>query len=327
MDKKELRIIFMGTPDFAVKTLQQMTENNLQVVAVVTAPDKAAGRGRKIQSSPVKKYAVDQLIQVMQPQNLKDERFIEKLQSYKPDLFIVVAFRMLPEVVWTIPPLGCVNLHASVLPQYRGAAPINRAIINGEEETGVTTFFIEKHIDTGNIIFQEKEPIHYSDNAETLHDRLMEKGAKLIIKTIEAIASGEVKPIRQESLVEDKQELKPAPKIHKEDCKINWHQSIDQVYNFIRGLSPYPGAWTILVHDFTGKSMFLKTFQASIQREQHIYPIGEIIVENKQQLKIAVEGGYIKIHELQAEGKKRLPTKDFLLGFDILQYHIQLENI
>ena len=201
MDKKARRIIFMGTPDFAVKTLQQMIENNLQLVAVVTAPDKPAGRGRKLQSSTVKKYAVDQLIPVMQPQNLNDERFIDRLQSYKPDVFIVVAFRMLPEVVWSIPPLGCVNLHASLLPQYRGAAPINRAIMNGEEETGFTTFYNKKHIDTGNIICREKEPIHYSDNAETLHDRLKEKGAKLIIKTIETIASGEVKPIDRKSVV------------------------------------------------------------------------------------------------------------------------------
>src|SRR5690606_1319217 len=238
---RELRIVFMGTPDFAVETLKYILDNNYNVVGVVTAPDRPAGRGRKLQQSAVKKFATEKGLEVLQPTNLKEEEFIKSLGALQANLQVVVAFRMLPKVVWGMPQFGTFNLHASLLPSYRGAAPINWAIINGEKETGVTTFFLNHDIDTGDIIFQEREPIHEDDTAGTLYERLIHKGADLVLKTVRMIAEGKHTTQKQPQV-----ELKNAPKIFKEDCKINWNMPAEAVINFIRGLSPYPAAWTIL---------------------------------------------------------------------------------
>ncbi len=302
-----MRIIYLGTPDFAVAGLKTLIENNYNVVAVVTAPDKPAGRGKKIQETAVKKYALSQNIDVLQPTNLKDEAFLSKLKSYKADLQIVVAFRMLPEKVWNMPPLGTFNLHASLLPQYRGAAPINRAIMNGEIETGVTTFFLKHEIDTGNIILREKINIHETMDAGELHDCLMEIGADLILKTVQLIENDKVEETPQDSIAET--ELKSAPKIFKQDCKIDWSFDAKTIYNHIRGLSPYPAAWTKL----NGKS--LKIFKGETLIEKHNLNVGDIKTDNKTYLQIAVKDGFYKVSELQIEGKKRMAVADFLRGY------------
>ena len=274
---KDLRIIFLGTPDFAATSLQKLVENQVNVVAVVTAPDKPKGRGKKVATSAVKDYALQAGIPVLQPTNLKSEEFRSELGSYQADLQIVVAFRMLPVAVWDMPRLGTFNLHASLLPQYRGAAPINWAIINGEKETGITTFFLKHEIDTGEIIFQEKEPITADDTVGTLYVRLMDKGAELVLKTVQAIAAGDYPQLPQEST----SELKPAPKIFKEDCRIRWEQKASAVRDFIRGLSPYPGAWTTL----DGK--VLKVYAAELTETEAKQP-GKLEVVNKNQLQSAV---------------------------------------
>lgn len=300
-----LRIIFMGTPEFAVPSLEILIANKLNVVAVITAPDKPQGRGQKISFSPVKECAVAHNIPVLQPTNLKSPAFLDELKSYEANLQIVVAFRMLPEVVWSMPSFGTFNLHASLLPQYRGAAPINWAIINGEKETGVTTFFLKHEIDTGSIIFQETEPITHEDTVGTLYERLMQKGSSLVLKTVRAIEKGDYPSLPQSSEVE----IKHAPKIFKETCEINWNQTSEQVYNFVRGLSPYPTAWT-KINDKTYKIIGVKHGGFM----QHTKNIGTVETDNKNFLYFRTVDGLISIEELQPEGKRKMNIKEFFRG-------------
>lgn len=294
----------MGTPEFAVPSLEILVENKFNVVAVVTAPDKPQGRGQKLTSSPVKQSAEKNNIPVLQPTNLKAPEFIDELRRYNANLQIVVAFRMLPEVVWAMPSIGTFNLHGSLLPQYRGAAPINWAIINGEKETGVTTFFLKHEIDTGSIIFQEKEPIHENDNVGTVYERLMHKGAELVLKTVHAIASGVYPSIAQNENIE----IKHAPKIFKETCEINWDQPSTKVIDFVRGLSPYPSAWTIL------NQKTFKIFKARHVTNNSNNGGGKIETDNKKFLHIKTSDGYVAIEELQPEGKKRMTIEEFFRG-------------
>lgn len=311
-DNKSMKIIFMGTPEFAVACLQKLVENQCEVVAVVTAPDKPAGRGLQLQASPVKAYAVSQGIPVLQPEKLKNPDFLAELHSYKAGLQIVVAFRMLPEVVWAMPPLGTFNLHASLLPQYRGAAPINWAIINGETETGVTTFFLQHEIDTGKIIFQEKEPILSQDNVGTLYKRLMHKGATLVLRTVQAIETNDYPQIAQPEV----EFINHAPKIFKETCEINWHLSADKVHNFVRGLSPYPAAWTTLQEKIC--KVFESKSISNENREEIDSAIGSISTDGKTYLHFKCADGWLAIEELQLEGKKRMKIEEFLRGFRLL---------
>lgn len=308
MTDKKLRIIFMGTPEFAVPSLQQLIEAGFNVVAVITAPDKPKGRGKKLGTSPVKDYALSQQLPVLQPVNLKDPGFQEQLRSFQADLQVVVAFRMLPEAVWSMPPLGSFNLHASLLPQYRGAAPINWAIINGEQETGVTTFMLKHEIDTGNILFQEKEPIHRDDNVGTLYERLMKKGAELVVKTARAIEAGnyELKPQAESQFPAG---ISHAPKIFKETCEINWEQPAEKVRDFIRGLSPYPAAWTTL----DGKIM--KVYAAEISPKSSSNAPGTVVSDGKTYLAFRAKDRLLELKEVQLEGKKRMETEAFLRGF------------
>ena len=299
-----MKIVFMGTPDFAVASLDALVQANFDVVAVVTAPDKPAGRGQKLSESAVKKYAVEKGIAVLQPEKLKNPEFIEQLKSYQADLQVVVAFRMLPEVVWNMPPKGTINLHGSLLPQYRGAAPINHAIINGEKESGVTTFFLTHEIDTGNIILSESTPIADNETAGDLHDKLMHIGANLLVKTLKAIEAGEV----SEQPQPQSGNLKHAPKIFKEDCKIDWNNPAQMIYNLIRGLSPYPTAFTFL-NDKT-----LKIFKAEIEHKEPGIVAGGFLTDGKTFLKFAAKDGFIKLLDIQYEGKKRMPIEDFLRG-------------
>jgi methionyl-tRNA formyltransferase len=309
---KKLRIVFMGTPDFAVASLHQLIEDGQQVVAVVTATDKPAGRGRELRSSPVKNAALSLGIPVLQPAKLNDSEFLEKLHSLQPDLQVVVAFRMLPETVWKLPRIGTVNLHASLLPQYRGAAPINWAIINGEKYTGVTTFFINQEIDTGEILFQEKTRIDDDDTAGTLHDQLKESGSRLLVKTVQKITLGDYARKPQAYIANDEM-LKSAPKINKADCRINWSAGIHEISNFIRGLSPYPAAWS----ELTGEkgNFTLKIYRAEAFGEKHVLPFGTILSDDKTFLKVAANGGFIAIKELQLPGKNKLAIHEFLKGF------------
>jgi methionyl-tRNA formyltransferase len=307
---RNLRIIFMGTPEFAVPSLQILVENNFNVVAVVTAPDKPKGRGLQVSTSPVKDYAVTKNIPVLQPSNLKSSVFLEELRSYEANLQVVVAFRMLPEVVWNMPAHGTFNLHASLLPQYRGAAPINWAIINGEPETGITTFFLQHEIDTGSIIYQEKEDIKDDDDAGKLYERLMHKGAQLVLKTVIDIQKGEYPNIPQPR---DK-EFKHAPKIFKETCEINWGLNSRNVYNFIRGLSPYPCAWTNVISNKTSKIFKVKPTEISAQ---DVKP-GTVISDNKSFIQISTADYFVDVVELQMEGKKRMGVEEFLRGNRIL---------
>ncbi len=300
----KLRVIFMGTPEFAVSSLQKLVESECQVVAVITAPDKPAGRGLQLTPSPVKQYAVSQGIPILQPEKLKNAAFLEELRSYNADLQVVVAFRMLPEVVWNMPPKGTFNLHASLLPKYRGAAPINWAIINGETETGVTTFFLEHEIDTGKIIFQEKESIHYDDNVGTLYERLMNKGAELVVRTVKAVEAGNYPQTPQPH----DEELKAAPKIFKETCEIQWNQPTESVRNFIRGLAPYPAAWTTL----NGK--LCKIYKSSVATQIPTDNGSQLFTDNKHVLLFKTADGWLSIDELQLEGKKRMGVEEFLRG-------------
>jgi methionyl-tRNA formyltransferase len=306
-----MRIIFMGTPDFAVATLQRLVENGFEVVAAITAPDKPVGRGQKMSESPVKKYALSQGIPVLQPEKLKNKAFLEELANYKADLQVVVAFRMLPEAVWAMPKMGTINLHGSLLPQYRGAAPINWAVINGEIMTGVTTFFIEKEIDTGNIIFSENIEIKATDTAGDLHDRMMWIGGDLMVKTVKAIESGVYTSVKQDF----SKELKPAPKIFKETCKIEWQKEAKTIYDFVRGLSPYPAAWTTL----DGK--VLKIFETEIVNEElleldnFVFEEFKLKTDHKKHLLIQTSDSFLAIKSLQLEGKKRMTTEEFLRGY------------
>lgn len=305
---KNLRIVFMGTPDFALESLRQLVENQYNVVGVVTIPDKFAGRGQKLQSSPVKLYAESQQIPVLQPTNLKDENFIYALKGWQPDLQIVVAFRMLPKVVWQLPKYGTFNLHASLLPAYRGSAPINWAIVNGETKTGVTTFFIDEKIDTGAIILQAEMPISERETAGTLHDKLMVQGAELVLQTVNKIANGNC-VIQQQPLNESFAE---APKIFKETCKINWEANGKSVERLIRGMSPHPTAWTILRQN--QEDLNIKIYGAIFQPENHSLPVGTIRIENRK-IYVAVKEGFISVLELQIPGKKRMRAHDLLNGF------------
>lgn len=301
-----MRIIFMGTPDFAVASLAALLQTGEDVVAVVTAPDKPAGRGQRVHESAVKKYAVAQGLPVLQPEKLKNPEFIAELRSYQADLQIVVAFRMLPEVVWSMPPLGTINVHASLLPQYRGAAPINHAIIQGETQTGVTTFLLQHEIDTGNILFSQRVAIGPQDTAGILHDKLMHAGAEVLLKTVHAIKNNETQPVPQAQL--ENSAPKVAPKIFKEDCEIIWDRPTDQVYNQIRGLSPYPAAYTRL----DGK--VLKIFETEKGQPINRAP-GAYATDGKTYLSFATQDGSITVTSLQIEGKKRMQTEEFLRGY------------
>ncbi|MDY7395160.1 methionyl-tRNA formyltransferase [Aureibaculum sp. 2210JD6-5] len=308
----ELRIVFMGTPDFAVGVLKTLIDHNYNVVGVITAPDRPSGRGRKLNQSAVKKYALEQNLNILQPTNLKDELFLAELNKLNANLQIVVAFRMLPKVVWQMPALGTFNLHASLLPNYRGAAPINWVIINGETKTGVTTFFIDDKIDTGAIILKEEIAIDKNDTAGTLHDKLMQLGSKLVIETVKLIEKGEVKPVQQR-LLEDNQ-LKDAPKIFKDTCQIHWNKSIDEIYDKIRGLNPYPGAWTDFYND--EETLEMKIYDVKKEKEKHHHSIGKLIAD-KTQLKVAVNKGFIIIEKLQLPGKRKMRIGDLLNGYKI----------
>ncbi|MES2286306.1 MAG: methionyl-tRNA formyltransferase [Bacteroidota bacterium] len=311
-----MRIIFMGTPEFAVETLGLLLQNNYNVVGVITVPDKPAGRGQQLQQSAVKKYALDKGLNILQPEKLKDENFLEQLDKLKADLQIVVAFRMLPEVVWNMPPIGTINLHGSLLPNYRGAAPINWAIINGEKETGVSTFFLQQEIDTGKIIFQERTPIRENETAGEIHDKLMHIGAQLVLKTVHAIENDNYPQIDQSELITLEEPVKNAPKIFKTDCRIDWTRTVDEIHNQIRGLSPYPAAFTDFVSP-EGKIIPVKIFRSRKENGTHDLGITNIITDSKSYIKIAVKNGYILLDEIQIAGKKRMAVDEFLRGFQL----------
>lgn len=319
MNSADFKLVFMGTPDFAVGILDGLIENGFNVAATITAPDKPAGRGQQLAESAVKKYSTEYAIPVLQPTNLKDPAFIAELEAIQADLFVVVAFRMLPEVVWNMAPKGTINLHASLLPQYRGAAPINWAIVNGEKTTGVTTFFIEKEIDTGMVIERSEIGIGENETAGELHDRLMELGRKLVVKSVAQIKSGEVQRTPQEILAEQ-QELKSAPKIFKPMCEVNWNDSMETIHNFCRGFSPYPTAWTKIHHAVKGESRTIKIFstlktdipvtgkkELSKDKEGILFPCGDF---------------YIRVTELQPEGKRRMTHKEFAAGYTLEDWNI-----
>ncbi len=312
--EKDLRIVYMGTPDFAVPALDRLVNEGFNVVGVVTMPDKAVGRHHDtLQASPVKQYATAHDIPVLQPEKLRDETFLEQLRAWRADLQIVVAFRMLPEVVWDMPPMGTFNLHAALLPQYRGAAPINWAIINGERETGVTTFFLDHDIDTGRILLQERCPIGEDDCAEDIHDRLMAMGADMVVRTVRLIASGEAKAIPQEQFMTDKP-LLPAPKIFRDTCRIPWERlSTKQVHDFVRGLSPYPAAWTTLTAP-DGRQTEMKIFRTSYALGLQTKEPYTIQTDGRSEMSIVMPDGVLKLLEVQLAGKRRMPIADFLRG-------------
>ena len=315
MEKKDLKIVYMGTPEFAVESLKRLVEGGYNVVAVITMPDKPMGRhGSVLQASPVKQYAVSQGLKVLQPEKLKDEAFVEELRSLNADLQIVVAFRMLPEVVWNMPPMGTFNLHASLLPQYRGAAPINWAVMNGDTETGITTFFLKHEIDTGEVIQQVKVPIADTDNVEVVYDKLMMLGGDLVLETVDAIINGTVKSIPQEEMFASEAELRPAPKIFKETCRIDWNKGVKGVYDHVRGLSPYPAAWTELCAE-EGKPQVLKIYETEKVFAEHHLPVGMVDTDQKTYFRIAVKDGFVNLLSLQLAGKKRMEVGDFLRGY------------
>lgn len=307
MEKKDLKIVFLGTPDFAVESLDRLVKDGYNVAAVITMPDKPAGRGHKMFESPVKLYAVEHGIKTLQPANLKDEAFIEELRQFNADLFIVIAFRMLPKAVWQMPRLGTFNLHASLLPRYRGAAPINWAIINGDKRTGVTTFFLKHEIDTGDILRQESVDILPEDNVGTLHDKLMRLGADLTIDTVEHIIAGDLKPLPQEKLIGDV-EPAPAPKIFKDTCRIDWSAPAERVHNLVRGLSPYPAAWTVLL----GTQM--KVFETKVAHLQSGLAPAEAKIDKNRLFVGCGDGASIEILSLQPQGKKRMAAADYING-------------
>ena len=325
MKKEDLRIVFMGTPEFAVGTLQRLVEGGYHVVAVVTQPDKPVGRHQDtLQPSQVKLYAQAKGLPVLQPIKMKDPEFVEQLRSFQADLQVVVAFRMLPEVVWAMPRFGTFNVHAALLPQYRGAAPINWAVINGETQTGVTTFFLDHDIDTGRIIMQKPFEIEDDFNVENVYDGLMELGAEIAVETIDRILDGDgkVESLPQEEMIPVGTELHPAPKIFKETCEINWNQEAKKVYDFIRGLSPYPGAWTTLVSP-EGKETVLKVYAASKTEDITKEPVGELLTA-KNRLMVATGDGLLNLEEVQLAGKKRMKAADFLNGFrDLTGYRVR----
>jgi methionyl-tRNA formyltransferase len=307
---KDCRIVFMGTPEFAVAILEKLVAENCNVVAVVTAPDKPAGRGMQLSQSAVKQFAVQHGLKVLQPVKLKDPLFIEELQSLHADVQVVVAFRMLPELVWNMPSMGTINLHASLLPKYRGAAPINWAIIHGEKETGITTFKLQHAIDTGDVLMRQTIPIRPDETAGELHDEMKALGAQLVYDTLEGYCKGSLKPVAQEELLREKeQEIPEAPKLHTETCKINWEKTSLEVYNLVRGLSPYPGAFTFL------NEKVLKIYRATFEIENPTVSIGHFETDGKTYLRFATVDGWLYIKELQLEGKKRMLIEDFLRGY------------
>lgn len=318
MNPKEVRIIFMGTPDFAVASLKALVEGGYTIVGVITAPDKPAGRGRQLSESAVKQYAVEQKLNVLQPEKLKNPEFLSELQNLKADLQIVVAFRMLPEVVWNMPPMGTFNLHGSLLPQYRGAAPLNWAIINGETETGVTTFLLSHEIDTGKVIFQERILIQENDTVGDIHDQLMDIGARLVLRTVDALAAGDVQAIDQGQMIENQEQIKHAPKIFKEDCRIDWTKDCETVRNMIRGLSPHPTAWTELFHPGKDEIMTAKLYSAKRDTESMPAKPGTLLTDGKKYLKIACPDGWLSINEIQLSGRKRMKIDELLRGFQEL---------
>lgn len=307
---RDLRIVFMGTPEFAVATLKALVDNSYKVMGVITAPDRPAGRGQKLRESSVKQFAVANGLKVLQPTNLKEESLLEELSSLRANLQVVVAFRMLPKVVWQMPEYGTFNLHASLLPDYRGAAPINWAIINGEKQTGATTFFIDEKIDTGEIIIQEEIPIEPDDTAGSLHDKLMLLGAHLVIRTVQLIETNTVRRKKQDS----GKDLKTAHKIHKDSCRIDWEKPANDIYNHIRGLSPYPAAWTILENG--EESVPIKIYKAKIKTEKHQLPTGTLEY-TKKEIYVAVKNGFIEVSELQLPGKRRMQVRDVLNGLNL----------
>ena len=319
MNTEALRIVYMGTPGFAVAPLKGLLDAGCNIAAVITAPDRPAGRGKKLRSSEVKAFALEHGLHLMQPSNLKDPEFIGELEALKPDLQVVVAFRMLPEIVWKMPGLGTFNLHASLLPQYRGAAPINHVIINGETRTGVTTFLIDDQIDTGNILLQEETGIGPHESAGELHDRLMILGAGLVVKTVDLIASGSARSISQDQMDESGMVLRKAPKIYKEDCRIQWNNKGAPLQNLIRGLSPYPAAYTYLIRS-DGEKVLCKIFSSRFDEGTPAASPGTFRSDGKKNLDVAVQDGWIQIFSLQQEGKKRLNVRDFLTGINLTSY-------
>jgi methionyl-tRNA formyltransferase len=309
MDKNSLKIVYMGTPDFAVEPLKKLVEGGYRVVAVVTMPDKPAGRGMKLRFSPVKEYALEQQIPVLQPELLKDDAFLSDLRSYKPDLQVVVAFRMLPEIVWSMPPMGTFNLHASLLPQYRGAAPIHWAVINGETETGVTTFFLQHAIDTGDLLLQEKIDIGPDETTGSVHDRLMVLGASVVCRTVDAVLTGTVKSVRQPEGA-----FNAAPKLFRDNTRIDWSRNVSDLHNFIRGLSPFPTAWTEM-QAMDGCLTGMKILDASYEKTAHDFTYGTLVSDGKSFLKVAAGDGFVVLERFQLAGRKALKTKDFLHGF------------
>lgn len=310
--KDTFRIIFMGTPEFAVESLSKLVENDYNVVGVVTNPDKPAGRGQQIKESPVKKYAKEQNLPILQPSNLFDKDFIQQLQKLRPALQVVVAFKILPPEVFNIPEYGTFNLHASLLPDYRGAAPINHVIINGEKKTGATTFFLDEKVDTGKIIMKKETEIAEDETAGTLHDKLMLLGAELVQETVEAIQQGNYETFSQYELIDGREKFKKAPKIFKNDCRINWNKTSREIYNFIRGLSPYPAAQTALTNS---KQIKLKIFQAIPEKQEHNHACGSIFSDHKNYIKVATSDGFIYLKAIQQSGKKKMDVKEFLKGF------------
>ena len=312
MTGKDLRIVFMGTPEFAVASLKRLVEQGYNIVAVVTTPDKPAGRGQKLHESDVKVAARELGLPILQPEKLRDPEFVEAMQELKPDLGIVIAFRMLPEIIWAMPKYGTFNLHASLLPQYRGAAPINWAIINGEKETGITTFLLNHEIDKGAIVGQLKEPILPEDNIGTMYDKLMTKGCDLVVDTVEKIASGDFTAIEQMHI--DEATLKPAPKIFKDDCRIDWTWEGERIVNFVRGLSPYPAAWSPMFVEGEERGS-AKIFEVKFEAKSHDAAVGIITTDGKDSIKVTCADGIIHIISLQMAGKKRMSNRDLMLGF------------
>lgn len=314
MDPKKLRIIFMGTPGFAVESLKTLVENGYEIVAVITAPDKPAGRGRKLTETAVKQYAIQGGIPVLQPEKLRNPQFLEQLTELNADLQVVVAFRMLPEVVWNMPRLGTFNLHASLLPQYRGAAPLNWAVINGEEKTGITTFLLSHEIDTGHILFQEETAIGSAETVGDLHDRLMVAGAKLVVRTVDALGKGAVNPVAQSVLIRDGREIRLAPKLFRDSMHIDWSKPAEEVRNLIRGLSPFPAAWSMLVNSSSGAEQEMKVFYAERTVGDPAAP-GTIRSDGKKYLHVACGDGWLTLTDIQLSGKKRMKTDEMLRGF------------
>ncbi len=312
-----MRILFMGTPEIAVASLSALLNDGQEIVGVVTSPDRPAGRGRKIKTSAIKDFAHEHRLKILQPEKLRSAEFLAKLSELNPDLIVVVAFRMLPEEVWKLPPLGTINLHASLLPHYRGAAPINRVLMNSETETGVSTFFIEKDIDTGKIIMQETIPIQPDENAGSLHDTIMEKGAELLVRTVRSIGKGDTPGIDQSELLKPGLQIKTAPKIFKQDCRIDWNRPVQAVYDHVRGLSPYPTAWTIL-RTPAGKEQILKIFASEKEETSAGHPPSTLLTDGKSGFGVACLGGLLRITELQVEGKKKMKTGEFIRGIQYL---------